>query len=39
MEFKFNSNREVKNVNNKYNIYGYFIIVRNKYGFLFCVVM
>lgn len=41
MEFKLNSNREAKNVNNKYNTYGYMylIIVRNKHGFLFCAVM
>lgn len=39
MEFKLNSNREAKNVNNKYNTYGYLIIVRNKHAFLFCAVM
>lgn len=39
MEFKLNSNRDAKSVNNKYNTYGYLIIMKNKHGFTFCAVV
>lgn len=39
MEFKLNSNREAKNVNNKYNTYGYVIIMKNTHSWLYIVLM